>query len=92
LVAISVDSVSSHLAFARNHQLQFPLLSDFEPKGAVARAYGVYQETEGRSGQALFVLDDAGVIRWSGAYPIHLNPGVDGVLTALETLRAEERP
>jgi peroxiredoxin len=92
LVGISVDSVWSHLAFARERGLNFPLLSDFEPKGAVARAYGVYREAEGWSGRALFVIDGGGVIRWSRAYPTNLNPGVDGVLTALERVQVEGEP
>jgi peroxiredoxin len=41
LFGISVDGVSCHAAFARKNNLRFPLLADFEPKGAVAGAYGV---------------------------------------------------
>src|SRR5947207_2971243 len=55
LLAISVDGVWSHLAFAQQRQLRFPLLSDFEPKGALARAYGVYRAHEGTDAHALFV-------------------------------------
>src|SRR5271157_5036799 len=47
LVGISVDGVWSHSAFSRDRKLHFPLLSDFEPKGAVARLYGVYREADG---------------------------------------------
>jgi len=84
LAGISVDSVRSHAAFAAERTLTFPLLSDVEPKGAVARAYGVYRDDEGRSGRALFVVDGSGIIRWSRAYPTDVDPGVDGLLTALE--------
>jgi peroxiredoxin len=87
LVGLSVDGVWSHLAFARAHGLAFPLLADFEPKGAVARAYGVYRERDGTSERALFVLDGAGVIRWREVAPPSVDPGADGVLTALERLR-----
>jgi peroxiredoxin len=69
---------------ARN--LHFPLLSDFEPKGAVSRAYGVYREQDGTSERALFVLDGNGVIRWSYLSPIDVNPGAAGILEALESL------
>ena len=87
LVGISVDTVWSHLAFARVHQLDFPLLADAAPKGAVARAYGVYRERDGTSARALFVLDAAGVIRWREVAPPSVDPGADGILTALERLR-----
>ena len=53
LVGISVDSVWSHLAFAKDRNLHFPLLSDFEPKGEVARTYQVYRATEGTTERAL---------------------------------------
>jgi len=52
LLGLSVDGVWSHLAFAKDRKLHFPLLTDFEPKGAVARSYGVYRSDEGtRSGR-----------------------------------------
>jgi peroxiredoxin len=88
LVGISADSTWSHKAFARSLGLSFPLLADFHPRGAVARAYGVYVDGEETSARALFVLDGAGVIRWGHVYPTDLNPGVDGVLTALEGINA----
>ena len=65
LLGISVDGVWCHLAFAKDRNLHFPLLADFEPKGAVARTYGVYRHQDGTSERALFVLDGAAVIRWS---------------------------
>jgi peroxiredoxin len=90
LIGISVDSVWSHTAFGRALELTFPLLSDFYPRGDVARSYGVYQEDEGRSGRAVFVLDAEGLVHWSRDCPHSLNPGVDGILTALETMQARE--
>jgi peroxiredoxin len=86
LVGISVDGVWCHAAFAQERKLRFPLLADFEPKGGVAKAYGAYLEKEGVCGRALFVLDDKGVIRWSYLSPIGVNPGADGILSALEGL------
>jgi peroxiredoxin len=88
LVGISVDGVWCHAAFAAHRKLHFPLLSDFEPKGDVARKYGVYRQQEGVSERALFVLDEEGVIRWSYVSPIAVNPGADGILDALESLDA----
>jgi peroxiredoxin len=86
LLGISVDGAWCHLAFVRDRKLQFPLLADFEPKGAVARRYGVYRHQDGVSERALFVLDENGVIHWSYVSPIGVNPGADGILRALESL------
>ena len=86
LLAISIDHVHSHEAFARDAQLHLPLLADFQPRGLVARRYGVYREARGVSARALFVLDAQRVIRFSKAYPDQLNPGVDALLTTLENL------
>lgn len=86
LAGISVDSAWCHRAYAEHKHLRFPLLADFEPKGAVSRAYGAYREKDGFSERALFVLDADGVIRWSYRSPVDVNPGADGILTALEAL------
>jgi peroxiredoxin len=88
LVGISVDGVWCHAAFAGERKLHFPLLADFEPKGAVARSFGVYRDKEGISERALFVIDEAGIIRWSFVSPLGINPGADGILEALDTLGA----
>ena len=93
LLGLSVDGVWCHRAFAEARKLHFPLLADFEPKGGVARAYGVYRAENGTSERALFVLDGDGVVRWSYVSPIGVNPGADGILEALEKLSAEkEKP
>ncbi len=86
LLGLSVDSKWCHLAFCQDRKLHFPLLADFEPKGAVARAYGVYDEKEGENQRALFVLDEEHVVHWSYLSPIGINPGADGILDALEEL------
>jgi peroxiredoxin len=86
LIGISVDGIWCHLAFAKDRKLRFPLLSDFEAKGEVARLYGVYRPTEGVTERALFVIDGDGVIRWSYVSPIGVNPGADGILEALESM------
>ena len=88
LLGISVDGAWCHAAFARDRKLRFPLLSDFEPKGAVSRLYGAYRAGEGVSERALFVLDGDGIIRWSHCSPPAVNPGADGILRALESLAA----
>ncbi|MFJ3460100.1 redoxin domain-containing protein [Achromobacter spanius] len=86
LVGISVDGVWCHAAFAADRKLHFPLLADFEPKGEVARRYGVYRQQEGIADRALFVIDADGVIRWSYVSPLGINPGADGILDALDKL------
>jgi peroxiredoxin len=86
LLAISVDNIWSHLAFAKDRKLNFPVLADFEPKGSVSRKYGAFKEKIGESARALFVIDDKGVIRWSHLSPDGINPGADGILSALESL------
>jgi peroxiredoxin len=79
LVGISVDGAWCHGAFAADRKLHFPLLADFEPKGGVARQYGVYRDAEGTSERALFVIDS----------PLGVNPGADGILKALEALSGD---
>jgi peroxiredoxin len=91
MVGISVDSAWSHLAFAKDRHIEFPLLADFEPKGEVARKYGVYQEDVGEAGRALFVINGDGVISWSYLSPTGINPGANGILKALEALPAKEK-
>lgn len=86
LIGISVDGVWCHRAFSETRKLHFPLLADFEPKGAVAQLYGVYRPSEGTTERALFVLDRDGIIRWSYVSPVGVNPGADGILAALELL------
>jgi peroxiredoxin len=90
LLGISVDAVWSHLAFAKDRNLHFPLLADFEPKGEVARAYHAYRTEDGTSERALYVIDGDGVVRWSYISPVDVNPGADGILSALESLGEED--
>ena len=89
LLGISVDGAWCHSAFAKQNKLHFPLLADFEPKGAVARAYGVYDQENGMSERALFVIDPDGIIHWSYLSPIGINPGANGILSALEDLKTK---
>ncbi|WP_073625856.1 redoxin domain-containing protein [Pseudoxanthobacter soli] len=91
LVGISTDGVWCHAAFAEARKLHFPLLADFEPKGRVARLYGVYRAADGISERALFVLDAEGVVRWNHVSPLGINPGADGILDALEAIAAPAR-
>lgn len=86
LLGISVDGAWCHAAFKEARSLQFPLLSDFEPKGEVCRMYGAYRDEDGVAERALFVIDKDGKIAWSYCSPVGVNPGADGILSALEDL------
>ncbi|HEV7640568.1 MAG TPA: redoxin domain-containing protein [Gaiellaceae bacterium] len=92
LFGISIDHAWCHIAFAQSRNLHFPLLADFHPKGEVAQTYGVYNDDIGMSERALFVIDGEGTIRWSYVSPIGVNPGADGILTALESLVPQAVP
>ncbi|MEP6626530.1 MAG: redoxin domain-containing protein [Ginsengibacter sp.] len=90
VLGISVDGKWCHMAFARDRKIHFPLLADFEPKGAVSKKYGVYNDEEGDSLRALFVIDEQGIIQWSYLSPDGINPGADGILDALEAMAPQE--
>lgn len=87
LLAISVDDQASHQEFAQQLGLRFPLLSDDAPFGKTARAYGVYNEADRVAERALFVLDSQGTVSWRYVAPRDVNPGANGILEALETLK-----
>jgi peroxiredoxin len=63
--AISCDTVASLRVFAEKEGLTYPLLSDFWPHGAVAKAYGVYNEPLGAADRGTFIIDKTGVVRWT---------------------------
>jgi len=83
LIGISVDSIYSHGAWAEVRGLTFPLLADFEPKGEVARRYGVYREGDGYSERALYVIDAEGVIRY-----VHVSEQLDHIPDIYELFAA----
>jgi peroxiredoxin len=91
IVGISVDGAWCHAAFAGQNKLHFRLLADFEPKGEVSRAYGVYNEKDGTSERALFVINSNGIIHWSYLSPVGVNPGANGILSALEDLKTKNQ-
>jgi peroxiredoxin len=64
VLAVSVDSVFAHRAWAEQEKYQFPLLSDFWPHGDVAQAYGVFDDTRGLARRGTFIIDKQGVVRW----------------------------
>jgi peroxiredoxin len=72
LVGISVDSAWAHRAFQEKLGFEFTLLSDFEPKGEVARAYGSYIDRAGTANRTLVLVDEDGKVAWTYESP---NPG-----------------
>ncbi|MFW9993377.1 MAG: peroxiredoxin [Candidatus Odinarchaeota archaeon] len=85
LLAISSDSLESHVDFSKKLNLDFPLLSD--EKAEVIRTFGVIDEKTKRAKRVLFVLDETGVIHWNYESPASINPGADGILKALESMK-----
>ena len=81
LIGISVDSMYSHGAWAAVRELTFPLLSDFHPKGEVARQYGVMRDSDGFSERALFIVDVNGNICYT-----HVSPKLDHIPDIYELL------
>lgn len=90
LFGISVDGQFCHGAFRDARGYKMTLLSDFEPKGEVAKKYGVYRDGDGFTERALFVIDKGGVIRWSYVSPIGVNPGAKEILHTLKEIQSGE--
>jgi len=65
VLAVSVDSVVAHKVWAEQEGYDFPLLADFWPHGAVARAYGVLNEDAGTANRGTFLVDPAGIVRFT---------------------------
>ncbi|MDG4783026.1 peroxiredoxin [Micromonospora sp. WMMD961] len=65
VLTVSVDSVYSHKVWADREGYQFPMLADFWPHGAVAQAYGVFNDTAGFANRGTFVIDKTGVVRFA---------------------------
>ena len=86
VLGISVDNFWSHLAFSRKNNICFPLLSDFEPKGSVAKSYGVFDAKTGMSLPALFIINSQGHVHWSHLSPLEDIPGTHELLEALDLL------
>ncbi len=65
LLAVSCDSMYTQRVFAEKEGYKFPVLSDFWPHGAVAKAYGIFDEARGCALRGTFVIDKEGIVRWS---------------------------
>ncbi len=83
VLGLSVDSVWSHKAYADKMGIQYPLLADFQPRGAVAAKYGVYLEDKGITGRAIFIIDRDGKLAWQKNYDIPVVPDISEVAKVL---------
>lgn len=86
ILGISVDSKWCHAAFKKHKNIYFPLLADFEPKGAISTLYEVYNQHTGEANRALYVIDENGTVVWSYLAEMGVNPGAEGIFDALEKL------
>ncbi len=84
LVGISVDGAFCHKAFKEHLGVSIPLLSDFHPKGEVAKAYGVWAESHGVAGRALVMVGPDGTVEWAYLSPPLEVPGANLIFDALE--------
>jgi mycoredoxin-dependent peroxiredoxin len=87
VLGLSVDSAWSHKAYAEKMNIQYPLLADFHPRGAVAAKYGVYLEDKGITGRAVSIIDREGNLAWHKSYDIPVVPDVKEVAQALASLK-----
>jgi mycoredoxin-dependent peroxiredoxin len=85
-LAVSCDPMFTLRAYAESERLEFALLSDFWPHGAIASQYGVFDAERGAAERGTFVVDEAGVIRWSVVNPVGEARSVDDYARALTSL------
>ena len=87
VLGLSVDSAWSHKAYAEKMGIRYPLLADFNPRGAVADKFGVYLADKGITGRAIAIVDKAGKIAWFKNYDIPVVPDIDEVAKALAQVK-----
>jgi mycoredoxin-dependent peroxiredoxin len=86
VLAVSCDAMYTLRAYAEAEGLPFDLLSDHWPHGAIARAYGVFDEQSGCARRGTFVLDPAGLVRWEQVNQINEPRDLAAVLAAMVNL------
>jgi peroxiredoxin len=87
VLGISVDSYWSHKAFAEKMGIQYPLLADFQPRGAVGDKFGVFMADKGITGRAIAIVDRGGKIAWFKNYDIPVVPDLKEVSDALAKIK-----
>ena len=87
-MGISVDSVPSHVAFAKSLGgiEKYPLLADFHPKGGVSKKYGVWKEDKGICERAIVIVDKKGIVRYVDVHDIAEVPENAQLLEVLREL------
>jgi len=86
VIGVSTDSVHALRAFAASEGVEYPLLSDFWPHGAVAQQYGAFDDQIGVAHRATFVIDREGIVRWSVMTSIAEPRNADDYIKALAEL------
>jgi len=88
VLGVSVDSVWSHKAYAEKMGIKYSLLTDFQPRGAMAEKYGVFLADKGITGRAIVIVNKAGKIAWIKNYDIPVVPDLKEVAAALQQVKA----
>ncbi len=87
VLGISVDSVPCNAAWAKSlGGLSYDLLSDFEPKGEVARLFGAYRQKDGISERAIFIVDKEGKLAFKDIHDISDQPDNEELFEVLRKL------
>jgi mycoredoxin-dependent peroxiredoxin len=86
ILGISVDSPWSHKAFAEKMGITYPLLADFQPRGAAADKFGVYLADKGITGRAIAIISKDGKVAWFKQYDIPTVPDMNEVAQALSSV------
>jgi peroxiredoxin len=87
VLGVSVDSVWSHKAFAEKMGIHYPLLADFQPRGAVADKFGFFLADKGITGRAIAIVNKQGNVAWFKQYDIPTVPDLNEVSTALSQVK-----
>ena len=87
VLAVSVDSVWSHKAYAEKMGIKYSLLADFQPRGAMADKYGVFLSDKGITGRAIVIVNKAGKVAWFKNYDIPVVPDIKEVAAALQQVK-----
>lgn len=87
VLGLSIDSAWSHKAYAEKMGIKYPLLADFNPRGAVAEQFGVYLADKGITGRAIAIVDKGGKIAWFKNYDIPVVPDINEVAQALAQVK-----
>lgn len=86
VLGLSVDSVWSHKAYAEKMGISYPLLADFQPRGAVASKFGLYLDDKGITNRATIIVDKQGVVRHVAVYEIPTTRNNQDLLAELQKL------